>query len=156
MIQVPALSITHPSIHQVVSKPLEKLTSVSLGEMCKPIIFNNAKQIFADMKGGSDEFFKSAKNAAAEKKQAIGRVTDNNLGAAMSAKITDIVKDYFVTNAEGTGNDDLKGQMVVGPCLPDEYEAAHDGHVKSVMSPAWWATGPHHETTNFEAHKMGI
>jgi hypothetical protein len=154
---VPVLSITHTSIHQVQTQPLEVLSSVAIEQMTKPLIFSNAKKLFSNMKGGSDAFFAKVKKDAAEKKQAIGRVTEA-LGSEMLAKITDIVKRTFVNDAAGTPCEIIKGQMVVGPCFPAEWQDAENqppANLVTVMTPAWWATGPHHETTNLEPHKLG-
>ena len=47
----------------------------------------------------------------------------------------------------------LMTSLVVGPCLTPNLSV--NQVIAAAMAPSWWATGPHHETTNFEGNKMG-
>ena len=130
---------------------MQVLSPSFLALMCQPVIFKDAKKLF-DFKKEGDDFFNQVKKDASVKKQSIGRVTDL-VSTAVKEKLEPIVKRFFVNNIDGTENSDLKGQMVVGPCYTAAYQANPDA--VSRMDPTWWATGPHHETTNFEPHKLG-
>ena len=96
-------------------------------------------------------FFAFVKKQCGEKKVPIGRVSEP-LNAAMSEKAAAVVTALSSKFAADEDPEILK-QFVIGPVLPEAFTSQQ--LCVAALRPAWWATGPHHMTTNTEPHKYG-
>ena len=115
-----------------------KVTNQVYMQLTEPVIFEGLKHALKDLSGDATEFFSRAKKSAAEKKQPVGRVT-NPMSEQLIEKIRTVIEPLMMVEK-------FKEHFVLAPCFNAEFLA--ENNAKLILDPHFWATGPHHESTN--------